>query len=144
MISLFISFVVNRTPYCGLFSPLTIINYLFNRTTSIGMYFALFCKKGLKSDLQRRFLAIFWRFHIFKLSFCELTLHPKICAMDPKEKNAIQAENSNQQIFVSSTDATDFNSLAIKQEMEKVQQEVKAVLDSAIIDTSKLSLTFTV
>lgn len=66
--------------------------------------------------------------------------------MDPKEKNTkqIHNEHSEQQVFVSCSHPTDFNSVAIKQEMEKVQKDVKAVLDSAIIDTSKLSLNFTV
>ena len=56
------------------------------------------------------------------------------------DKTAIQPQV---QIVVDAK-AIDFNSKVIKDKIEKVHQEVKAVLDGAIIDSAKLSLSFTV
>lgn len=64
--------------------------------------------------------------------------------MIPEIKNIIHVEQTTQQVFVTSTDKTDFNSAQVRQEMEKVQKDVKTVLESAIIDSTKLSVNFTV
>lgn len=59
------------------------------------------------------------------------------------EKTDNQLPQQNQQVVVISN-ITDFNSAAIKEQIEKVQQEVKSVMEGAIIDSSKLSYNFTV
>jgi hypothetical protein len=49
-----------------------------------------------------------------------------------------------QHVFVIDLHPTDFESTSVKQMIEQVQQEVKSVMDGAIVDSSKLSLNFTV
>jgi len=64
--------------------------------------------------------------------------------MLPDEKNITQQAQSVKQQVIDISNITDFNSAAVKEQMREVQQEVKSVLDGAMIDSSKLSLNFTV
>jgi hypothetical protein len=64
--------------------------------------------------------------------------------MTPEEKDTTQPTQPVKQQVVAISNVTDFNTTAIKEQMEKVQQEVKAVIEGAIVDSSKLSLNFTV
>jgi len=64
--------------------------------------------------------------------------------MLPEEKDTTRSIQAVRQQVVDISDVTDFNTAAIKEQMEKVQQEVKDVIEGAIVDSSKLSLNFTV
>ena len=66
--------------------------------------------------------------------------------MLPEENNnkTQSSQSVQQQQVVAVSNITDFNTAAIKEQMEKVQQEVKSVIEGAIVDSSKLSLNFTV
>lgn len=61
-----------------------------------------------------------------------------------EEKKTPQSSTPVQQQVVAVSNVIDFNTTAIKEQMEKVQLEVKSVMEGAIVDSSKLSLNFTV
>lgn len=65
--------------------------------------------------------------------------------MEVKSKKIQSSSMTSQiQITVSVNSKVDFNSHAIKVQLNKVKNEVKAVLEGAHIDAKKLSLSFTV
>ena len=65
--------------------------------------------------------------------------------MEAKTKIIQAPQMSSQiQITVPANSKVDFSSHTVKQQLNEVRNEVKAVLDGAHIDAKKLSLNFTV
>ena len=113
-------------------------------SNDVGMVFAKALNKPEK-EVFGQFLAYFCVFKILNYLLGPYFCRPKtFTAMFSEEKDTAQSQQQVTQQVVAISNITDFTTVAVKEQMEKVQQEVKAVIEGAIIDSSKLSLNFTV
>ncbi|HEX5554478.1 MAG TPA: hypothetical protein VFX43_14640 [Chitinophagaceae bacterium] len=58
-------------------------------------------------------------------------------------KNDLKTKEVNQQVIAIS-ETTDFNSSSVLKEIERVNQEIKSVMEGAIVNPEKLGFNFTV
>lgn len=113
--------------------------------STVRAYYLLFLFQEAQKPEAETISSPFLRFQVFYIIFwCLIFGRQNSTTMLPEDKNTTQTAQPVQQQVVVMSVLADFNSAAIKEKMEKVQLEVKSVTDGAIVDSSKLSVNFTV
>lgn len=113
--------------------------------STVRVYYLLSLSQEAQKSEVGAISSSFLRFQFFYIIFwCLIFGRQNSTTMLPEDKNNTQMAQPGQQQVVEMSVLADFNSAAIMEEMEKVQLEVKSVIDGAIVDSSKLSVNFTV